>query len=95
FIFAPDIAEYLVIEGYSWQDAHTIAGKIILASLDKHGPIKGMSDKELKDFSPKLNCKIIADLLNPVKSVNRVKSYGGTNPKSVVKQISYWERKLK
>lgn len=95
FIFAADIAEYLVMQGYAWQDAHTIAGKIILASLDKQKPIKAMLDKELKAFSPKLNRKKISDLLNPVKSVNRVKSYGGTNPKGIVKQISYWERKLK
>ncbi|MCM8780052.1 MAG: argininosuccinate lyase [Candidatus Omnitrophica bacterium] len=94
-IFAADISEYLVTHGYTTVHAHRIAGEIILYSLDKNKLIKKMSDKELKKFSPKLNNKVINDLLDPVKSVNRVKSYGGTQPASVARQIAKWEKKLK
>ncbi len=95
FIFAADVAEYLARKGYPWQDAHRIAGRIILASLDKHKPIKAMSDAELKKFAPQLNKKLMGDLLNPMKSVERIKSHGGSSPKSVERQISNWEHRLK
>jgi len=94
-IFAADISEYLVAHGYTTVHAHRIAGEIILYSLDKNKPIKKMSDRELKNFSTKLNNKIINDLLDPVKSVNRVKSYGGTQSKSVLQQIAKWQKRLK
>ena len=103
FIFAADISEYLVTKGYSNFDAHTIAGKLIRSSLDNNKPIKdtapgkndGMSNAELRKFTPELNKKLISDLINPIKSVNRVKSYGGTSPKSVERQIANWERRLR
>lgn len=95
FIFAADICEYLVTKKYSNRDAHEITGKLIRYSIDKKKSIKEMSDNELKRFVPELNRKMMKDLLNPIKSVSRVKSYGGSNPKSVRHQIAYWERQLR
>lgn len=95
FIFAADISEYLVGKGYSSQDAHTIVGKLVLYSLDKNKLIKDMSNNELKNFAPELTNGLIRKLINPMESVNRIKSYGGTNPKSVERQITNWERKLR
>jgi argininosuccinate lyase len=95
FIFAADISEYLVTKKYSNRDAHEIVGKLIRDSIDKNKPIREMSDKELEGFAPELNRKLIKNLLDPMKSVNRVKSYGGTNPRSVMHQIAYWERQLR
>ncbi|MCM8762990.1 MAG: argininosuccinate lyase [Candidatus Omnitrophica bacterium] len=94
-LFAPDIAEYLVSEGYAVVNAHRITGELILYSLQKNKPIKQMSDDELKKFSPKLNNAVINDLIDPLKSVKRVKSSGGTSPKDIVSQIVKWEKKLK
>ena len=95
YIFAADISEYLVTKGYSSRDAHTIAGRIVLYSIEKEIPIKEILDKELKEFAPELNRKVIKKLINPIESIKSVKSYGGTSPKSVELQIATWERKLK
>lgn len=95
YIFAADISEYLVTKGYSNLDAHEIAGKLIRESMDKNKPIKEMTDNELKKIATELNEKRISNLLDPIKSINRVKSYGGTSPKSVTQQIANWERKLR
>lgn len=94
-LYAADISEHLVSKGVATVDAHRIAGEIILYSLDTKKTIKQMSDAELKKFSVYLNKRIIGDLLDPLKSVKRVKSYGGTQPQSVARQIVKWERVLK
>ncbi|MDD5044905.1 MAG: argininosuccinate lyase [Candidatus Omnitrophica bacterium] len=94
-IYAADISEYLVTQGYATNNAHKIAGEIILYALSKGRLIKHMSDEELKKFSHKLNKRIVNDLIDPIKSVSRVKSYGGTQPKSVVRQIAKWEKRLR
>lgn len=94
-IFAADISEYLVTQGYSNLDAHTITGRLILYSQENKTCLKNISSKELKKLSPKLNTKIMKDLLDPMRSIKRVKSYGGTSPKSVDSQINKWVKKLK
>jgi argininosuccinate lyase len=94
FIFAADISEHLVGLGYSSRQAHKIAGQLILHSLKTNKKIKSMPDEELKRFAPELNTKEIDRLVDPLESVKRVKSYGGTNPKHVQKQIKTWSKRL-
>ena len=94
-IFAADISEFLVeTKKYSTQEAHRIAGQLVLHSLKIKMPIKLMPDEELKKFAWELNTKEIDRLVNPLQSVKRVKSYGGTNPSQVQKQIKSWTKKL-
>ncbi len=91
-IFAADISEFLVgTKKYTTQQAHSIAGQLIKYSGSK---IKKMSEKELKKFAPELNKKAIAELTDPISSVKSVKSYGGTNPLLVQKQIINWAKRL-
>lgn len=93
-IFAADISEYLTGLGYPSRQAHRIAGELILYSLKNKLPIKLMPDAELKKFAPELNTVNIDKLLDPLQSVKRVKSYGGTNPAGVAKQINNWKKRL-
>ncbi len=95
YIFAADICEYLVKKGYSWFDAHRIVGELVRYSLDEKKEISELSDSELEKSSKCLNEKIIKKLLNPVSSVNSVKSYGGTSPSSVKRQIKKWSKTLR
>lgn len=95
YIYAADISEYLVTKGYPSRGAHDIVGRIVLYSIEKAILIKEISDKKLKEFAPELNRNVIKKLINPFESIKRVKSYGGTSPKSVELQIANWGRKLK
>lgn len=95
FLFSTDLAEFLVTKGYSWQKAHTLVGKLILESEEKKKPIREMSDKHLKKIIPELNKEIISELLEPLKSVRRIKTYGGSSPAEVTRQLAIWERRLK
>ncbi|MCM8779153.1 MAG: argininosuccinate lyase [Candidatus Omnitrophica bacterium] len=95
FIFATDIAEFLVTQGYSWQEAHNLTGKLVLESIRKKKPLKEMSDKELKKIIPELTQELILDFLDPLKSVRRIKTYGGSGPESVENQIKHWGKILR
>ena len=96
FIFATDICEYLIGKGSSQDDAHKIAGKIVLHCLDSGIKISGIEDKKLDALtSGKLKKRELRELLVPSKSVSNVKSHGGTSPSSVKKQIKKWNKVLR
>jgi len=93
FLFAADISEFLAsTKRYSNLKAHEIAGKIVLESL-KTG--KSIKELDCTKFAPELNPKKVKRLLDPMESVKSVRSFGGTSPGSVKKQIDSWQKRLK
>ncbi len=94
FLFATDIAEYLVRKGVPFREAHDIVGKLIRRCIDDKLNISDLSISELKVFS-KFIGEDVFDLLNPETSVGNKKTYGSTNPAEVKKQINNWKKILK
>ncbi len=92
-LFSVDIVEYLIKKGVSYRDSHDIVGKIVKECLDKGKNISSLSPNELKKYCPKLDSKV-KGILNVKASVNLKKSYGGTSPGLVKKQINNWDKKL-
>jgi argininosuccinate lyase len=93
-LFSVDIVEYLVHKGVAYRKAHDIVGKMVLGCLDKGKKISALSDAELKRYSEKLSPDV-KKILNPLASVSRKTSFGGTSPKLVKRQIKIWGRRLK
>jgi len=94
FLFATDIAEFLVKKGYSYRKAHDITGRIIKYCIKGNKKISDIPQKRLKSFSDVLNVKVIKGIVDPERSVASVKSKGGTNPTMVKSAIKRWRRKL-
>ena len=93
-ICATDLAEYLVIKGIPFRDAHAISGKAVQLAESKDFLLSELSLKELK----KLNTLIEKDVfkhLDPLKSISSKNSIGGTAPSQVLKQITQAKNKLK
>ncbi|MFH1413869.1 MAG: argininosuccinate lyase [Candidatus Omnitrophota bacterium] len=93
-LFSVDIVEYLIKKGAPYREAHDIVGKIIKGSLDKGKKIAKLTDRELKKYSAKLGPDV-KKILDAWSSVSFKKSYAGTSPKLVHKQIDAWKRKLR
>ncbi len=93
-LFSVDIVEYLIKKGISYRKAHDIVGSMVRDCLDKGKTIFGLSQIELKKYSPKLD-KDVNKILNAWASVSQKTSFGGTAPKLVYKQLANWQRKLK
>ena len=93
-ICATDLAEYLVMKGIPFRDAHAISGKAVQLAESKDFLLSELSLKELK----KLNALIEKDVfkhLDPLKSISSKNSIGGTAPSQVSKQITKAKNKLK
>ena len=93
-ICATDLAEYLVMKGIPFRDAHAISGKAVQLAESKDFLLSELSLKELK----KLNALIEKDVfkhLDPLKSISSKNSIGGTAPSQVSKQIIQAKSKLK
>ncbi len=95
FLFATDIAEFLVKKGHSYREAHDITGDIVKYCVSKKKGLSEVPDKTLRSFSKALSAGTVKTLLDPLKSVSSVKSVGGTNPSMVKKAVNTWKRKLK
>ncbi len=52
FTNATDAADYLVVKGVPFRDAHGIIGRLVLHCIDENKGIEDMSIRELKEFSP-------------------------------------------
>ena len=93
-ICATDLAEYLVMKGIPFRDAHAISGKAVQLAETSDLLLSELSLKDLK----KLNALIEKDVfkhLDPLKSINSKSSIGGTAPSQVLKQIAHAKDKLK
>ena len=93
-ICATDLAEYLVMKGIPFRDAHAISGKAVQLAESKDFLLSELSLKELKKLNPLIE-KDVFKHLDPLKSISSKNSIGGTAPSQVLKQITQAKNKLK
>lgn len=86
FSNATDIADYLVTKGVAFRDAHEIIGKIVLYAINKKKFLLDLSMEEYKQFSNHFEDEIFK-VLAPEHVVGARKSFGGTAPDQVRKQV--------
>jgi len=94
FIYATDLAEYLIGKGVPFADAHEVIGNIVTHCAGNGINISDLSLSELKNFSEKLE-EDVYGLLDPETSVANKKTEGSTNPDLVKKEIANWKKRLK
>ena len=86
-INATDLADYLVIKGVPFREAHGIVGAAVRRSIDTGVNLEDMSLEQLKEFSPLIE-EDVFQVLPVMRCVERRNSYGGTSPASTDVQIS-------
>ena len=85
-ICATDFAEYLVLKGLPFREAHAITGKAVKLAEKKDALLAELSLTELKKLSKKIE-KDVYKYLDPMTSISAKTSVGGTAPSQVKKQI--------
>lgn len=93
FLTATDLADYLVLKGVPFREAHEITGKAVAGCLQRGVTLEDLTLPELKAFSPRFE-KDVLGYLSLENSVNRKDVYGGTAKNQVKKQISRLNRLL-
>jgi argininosuccinate lyase len=82
FSTATDLADYLVVNGVAFRDAHEIVGKAVAFGIEHNKDLSDMSLEELRQFSLIIN-KDVFDVLTLEGSVSARNHLGGTAPAQV------------
>ncbi|HEN20737.1 MAG TPA: argininosuccinate lyase [Desulfobacteraceae bacterium] len=86
FLVATDLADYLVVKGMTFREAHEIVGRIVLYALDKGKELNEISLDEMRGFARKID-QDVYEWLDTEMSVKRKKIPGGTGHDAVRKSI--------
>ncbi|MDH5190961.1 MAG: argininosuccinate lyase [Gammaproteobacteria bacterium] len=93
FSTATDLADYLVVKGAAFRDAHEIVGKAVRYGIDQGKDLSEMTTDELKQFSD-LIVDDVHDVLTLEGSVAARNHIGGTAPAQVKAAIQRAEKRL-
>jgi argininosuccinate lyase len=91
FALATDLANYLVLKGMPFRQAHKVVGSLVARLLEKGKSLEEVSLEELKAFS-ELFEEDALNLLKPERVADRRKSYGGTAKEQVLLQLQVAKR---
>lgn len=86
FTNATDLADYLVVKGLPFRDAHEVVGKAVLYCIDNKQALEEMSLEQLQQFS-KLIEDDVYQCLDIRECVARRKIPGGPAPEAVQKAL--------
>lgn len=82
---ATELADYLVLKGLPFREAHAISGKMVHYCLETDQKLEDLSLEQFKKFSP-LFCDDVFPILDLEKIVNTRNSRGGTSSTQVENQ---------
>ena len=90
FSTATDVAEYLVMKGLPFREAHGIVGKAVAYCIRNNKTLTGLTLKEFRKFYPGFEKDLFA-CLTVRQSVNARKITGGTAEEMIQKRIAELE----
>jgi len=100
-ILATDVAEYLVLQGVPFRNAHEKVGHIVRYCIEMKKPLTSLSIQEWQTKIPEVKEDLLP-LLTPRKSMERRNTVGGTAPQQVKNQnedarakLALYEREAK
>ena len=94
FLTATDLADYLVLKGVPFREAHEITGKTVAYCLENKKTLADLSLAELCKISKRIDKEVFNHIAIKT-SMDRKNIYGGTAKKQVRAQILRLTKKLK
>ncbi len=94
YLLATDLADYLVLKGVPFREAHKIVGQVVLDCVRKEKHLVDLAYNELQNYSSEF-MKDVMPYLDVMHSVNNRDSYGGTATKCVKEQIKLAKKRIK
>lgn len=93
YSLATDIAEYLVMKGIPFRDAHAIVGRLVGWCIENHISFDELTLEQWKQHIPEAD-EAMMKILSPEESVRRRNVYGGTGFEQVKRQIKEGHERL-
>ena len=94
FLTATDLADYLVLKGVPFREAHELTGKTVAFCLEKEKTLTDLSLAQLRKISKRFDEEVF-DHIALQNSVDRKNIYGGTAKNQVRAQITRLTKQLK
>lgn len=93
FLLATDLADYLVLKGVPFRDAHEVMGKLTAYSLTEKRNFPDLTLEEYRQFSVVFEPDLfkVLDLKTALKAR---KAIGAPSPANVGSQITRWQKRL-
>ncbi|MDP4174519.1 MAG: argininosuccinate lyase [Bacteroidota bacterium] len=94
FSLATDLADWLVLKGIPFRQAHHIVGKVVQLAEEKGILFDELTVEDLKAIHPIFDMSAM-ECFEIKTALERKKTFGSPNPKMVSEQISFWKEKVK
>jgi argininosuccinate lyase len=94
YSIATDLADWLVRSlGMPFREAHHVTGRAVALAEQKKVGLEKLSLEELQSTHPGITADVFS-VLSVQKSIASRKSFGGTAPVEVRRQVRYWKKRL-
>jgi len=93
FLLATDLADYLVLKGVPFREAHEVMGKLTAYSLGEKRGFPDLTLEEYQQFSAVFD-KDLYKVLDLKTALKARKAIGAPSPANVGSQITRWQKRL-
>ena len=91
FLFATELAEWLVIRGVPFRESHSIVGKVVQLAEEKNVKLNELKVDELKNINPVFT-ETALEVFTVKNALYRKKTFGSPNPDIVRTEIKKWKK---
>ncbi len=93
FSLATDLADWLVLKGVPFREAHKIIGNIVQKFESEGKNFSSVTLTDLKNISSVFE-KSVMEYLDMNSELKKKKTFGSPNPQLVKERIDFWKKKL-
>lgn len=93
FLWATDLADWLVLKGMAFRDAHNTVGRLVLFIEENKIVPEQIKLSDLKSISDKFSESAL-ECFNIQNSIHKKQTHGSPNPEFVSNEIKRWKTKL-
>lgn len=94
FMEATALAEYLVLKGVYFRDAHHIVGTIVKLAEDAECALADLSLESMREVCEAIEKDVYA-VLTCEAILSKIRSLGGTGRASIKRNLTFWSKKLR
>ena len=92
-LLATDLADYLVLRGVPFRQAHEVIGKLVALSLERKTPFAQLSLEDYQAASPAFAADVY-DVLHVRRSLESRQAPGAPSPGNVLGRLARWRERL-
>lgn len=93
FLFATELAEWLVINGITFRESHHIVGEVVKLAEEKNIKLHQLTIEQLKNINPIFD-ETALEVFKVDGALYRKKTYGSPNPDMVKAEIEKWKKTI-